>query len=242
MRHSAAQCSTTARREHTHTHHARAAPTPWAWSLGLLCQAGAGAEALLLSMPLPVRALGRQDSSAKHVALAQSELEADGEVRLDVADEPRRRRQAARAAEGVGVDVPGCCVVEVGGEELLLSCVDRKQLHVRTVPTSATSSPSATELDEARKTLHTISKVGHEITCFLKLPRQDVVVTGGEQGEVRPPTLLPPPRAGPHTPRAPRRRRAHVLLAACRLRCGWLHFTRARTGCRCWCGTSRPVP
>ena len=145
---------------------------------------------------LPVRALGRQDSSPKHVALAQSELEADGEVRLDVADEPGRRRQAARAAEGVGVSVPGCCAVEVGGEELLLSCVDNKRLHVRTVPTSATSGPSATEPDEARKTLQTISTAGHTISCFLKLPRRDVVVTGGDKGEVRPPTLLPPPRAG----------------------------------------------
>ena len=135
------------------------------------------------------RALTRH-SSPKHVPLAQSDLdqlEHEEEVRVDVADgvtAATKRPRWKAPSEGLGVSVPGCCAIEVGGKKLLLSCVDYKRLHVRTVPSATETSRSAAE-GEARTTLQTISEVGHRIQCFVKLPRQDVVVTGGVSGEVR---------------------------------------------------------
>ena len=137
------------------------------------------------------RALTRH-SSPKHVPLAQSDLdqlEHEEEVRVDVADgvtAATKRPRWKAPSEGLGVRAPGCCAIEVGGEDLLLSCVDRNRLHVRTVPSSTETSRSAAE-GETRTTLQTIAEVGHSIACFVKLPRQDVVVTGGRNGEVRPP-------------------------------------------------------
>ena len=136
------------------------------------------------------RALTRH-SSPKHVPLAQSDLdqlEHEEEVRVDVADgvtAATKRPRWKAPSEGLGVRAPGCCAIEVGGEKLLLSCVDYgDRLHVRTVPSSTETRRSAAE-GETRTTLQTIAEVGHSIACFVKLPRQDVVVTGGESGEVR---------------------------------------------------------
>ena len=137
------------------------------------------------------RALTRH-SSPKHVPLAQSDLdqlEHEEEVRVEVADgvtAATKRPRWKAPSEGLGVRAPGCCAIEVGGEKLLLSCVDGRRLHVRTVPSSTETRRSAAE-GETRTTLQTIAEVGHSIECFVKLPRQDVVVTGGRNGEVRPP-------------------------------------------------------
>ena len=131
------------------------------------------------------RALTRH-SSPKHVPLAQSDLdqlEHEEEVRVDVADgvtAATKRPRWKAPSEGLGVRAPGCCAIEVGGEKLLLSCVDGRRLHVRTVPSSTETRRSAAE-GETRTTLQTIAEVGHS-TCFEAA--QDVVVTGGQNGEV----------------------------------------------------------
>jgi hypothetical protein len=106
------------------------------------------------------------------------------------------RAKVARGAEGAGrrgvsVSVPGCCTIELGGEELLLECTDYTHLHVWAVRGGA-------EVATGRLApLCTLAKAGHFIQSFVKLQGRDCIVTGGDDGKVRWPTPIPQTSAPP---------------------------------------------
>ena len=92
------------------------------------------------------------------------------------------RARVARGADVAGrqgVSVPGCCTIELGGEELLLDCTDGSHLHVWAARGGTKAAAGRLE------PLCTLAKAGHRIGSFIKLHGRDRIVTGGGDGEVR---------------------------------------------------------
>ena len=117
-------------------------------------------------------------SSRKHDALPQAET--DDAVTVEVAPEAGQARvEAEVVTPSEGVRVPGICPIVVGGEQLVLSSVFLDSPFQDSSPELYVRRPAES------KSLATIGRSGHDITCFVKLPGQDAVVTGGKGGEVR---------------------------------------------------------
>ena len=146
-------------------------------------------------------AAGRGDASAvgRSDAMRGGGVEVDEEQPLltdaGAGSDQEVRARVARGAEGAGrqgVSVPGCCTIELGGEELLLECTDQKHLHVWAVRGGAEAATGRLA------PLCTLAKAGHDICSFVKLQGRDCIVTGGGDGKVRWPIPIPQTSAPPH--------------------------------------------